>query len=347
MATNRPPVDLVSAGADAVGVEALGLAARGPTGHDWSVHGFIAPTDHGWYQFLRARPEITEVNFWRPGGTAFRALSPGAPFFFKLKRPHDAIGGFGLFARADRLPVWRAWDVFGQANGTQDEHELLVRLDRLGGRDGLGLGRNRMIGCVAITEPVFFAPDDWVAAPSDWARNIVSGRTEDLSRGDGLRMWTECLERAAARTDIAMGWTREVFDAQRAGEPVLITPRLGQSSFRLAVFDAYDQQCAVTTEHSLPVIDAAHIRPWAVGGTHSIPNGVPLRRDLHRLFDLGYVTIRPNMRLAVSRRLRDDYANGRTYYELDGRELRLPQRADLRPDSAVLSRHEAEVFLGQ
>jgi putative restriction endonuclease len=95
------------------------------------------------------------------------------------------------------------------------------------------------------------------------------------------------------------------------------------------------------------VLEAAHIRPWAVGGTHSIPNGVPLRRDLHRLFDLGYVTIRPDMRFVVSRRLRDDYANGRAYYELDGRELRLPDRQDLRPDPAVLSWHEAEVFLGQ
>ena len=175
-------------------------------GHDWQVHGFVAPTDHGWYQFLRARPEITEVNFWRPGGTAFRAVAPGAPFFFKLKRPHNAIGGFGLFARAERLPAWLAWDVFGRANGTRDEHDLLLRLDRLGGRDAQRLGRNRMIGCVAITEPVFFAPDEWVAVPSDWSRNIVSGRTEDLSRGDGLRMWSECLERAAARTDMTIDW---------------------------------------------------------------------------------------------------------------------------------------------
>jgi hypothetical protein len=107
------------------------------------------------------------------------------------------------------------------------------------------------------------------------------------------------------------------------------------------------QQCAVTTEHSLPVLEAAHIRPWAAGGTHSIPNGVPLRRDLHRLFDLGFVTIRPDMRFSVSRTLRDDYSNGRAYYELDGRELRLPDRDDLRPDPAVLSWHEAEVFLGR
>ena len=186
------------------------------------MHGFVAPTDHGWYQFLRARPDITEVNFWRPGGTRFRAIAPGAPFFFKLKRPHNAIGGFGLFARAERLPVWQAWDVFSQANGTRDEHELLLRLDRLGGRDGLGLGRSRMIGCVAITEPVFFAPDEWVAVPSDWSRNIVSGRTEDLSRGDGLRMWTECLERAAAETRYHAG---------------MATGRLGRATRRQAGAD--------------------------------------------------------------------------------------------------------------
>jgi putative restriction endonuclease len=310
------------------------------------MRGFVAPSDHGWYQFLRARPEITEVNFWRPGGVAFKAVPPGSPFFFKLKHPHNAIGGFGLFARAERLPVWRAWDVFGQANGTRDEHELLLRLDRLGGSDNLGLGRSRMIGCVAITEPVFFAPDDWVAVPNDWSRNIVSGRSEDLSSGDGLRMWTECLERAAARTDIASEWAQDAVDAQRAGKPVLITPRLGQSSFRLAVLDAYQHQCAVTTEHSLPVIDAAHIRPWAAGGTHSVPNGISLRSDLHRLFDLGYVTIRPDLRLAVSHRLRDDYANGRAYYELDGREIRLPESNPVRPDAQALAWHEAEVFLG-
>lgn len=95
------------------------------------VRGFVAPTDHGWYQFLRARPEIDEVNFWRPGATAFSALRPGEIFFFKLKAPYNAIGGFGLFARFAPLAVWRAWDIFGQANGTADEHELLNRLGRL------------------------------------------------------------------------------------------------------------------------------------------------------------------------------------------------------------------------
>lgn len=64
-------------------------------------------------------------------------------------------------------------------------------------------------------------------------------------------------------------------------------PASDSRAFRLAVLDAYDQQCAVATEHSLAIIDAAHIRPWVDGGTHEIRNGIPLRRDLHRLFDLG------------------------------------------------------------
>jgi hypothetical protein len=140
------------------------------------VHGYVAPTDHGWYQFLRARPEIAEVNFWRPGASSFRALNPGEPFFFKLKAPHNAIGGFGLFARFQTLPVWQAWDVFGQANGTADVHELLTRLDRLSASTGVRRHLTNPIGCIAVTEPVFFPPDEWVAAPTDWERSIVQAR---------------------------------------------------------------------------------------------------------------------------------------------------------------------------
>lgn len=307
------------------------------------MRGFVAPTDHGWYQFLLGRAELAEVNFWRPGGVRFAALAPGEPFFFKLKAPYDVIGGFGLFARFATLPVWRAWDVFGQANGTADEYELLGRLQRLTGQPRPTQGLNRVIGCIAVTESVFFTPDEWVHTPTDWSPRIVSGRAYDLASGEGARVWRECLERAAAR-QAPIEWVTDALDRQRRGRPVLIEPRLGQASFRLAVLDAYGQKCAVTTEHSLPVIDAAHIRPWAAGGAHEVPNGIPLRRDLHRLFDLGYVTIRPDLTFSVSRRLRDEYANGRVYYELDGRRVLVPSAAPARPDPGLLAWHEAEVF---
>jgi len=306
------------------------------------VRGFVAPTDHGWYQFLLARPDLGEVNFWRPGAGSFAALRPGEPFFFKLKAPYDAVGGFGLFARFARLPVWRAWDVFDQANGTSNQYDLLARLHRLGG-ERLVEGLNRVIGCIAVSEPVFFTPDEWVATPADWPRNTQSGRTYDLDRDEGHRLWRSCLERAASRRETT-AWTAEALTAERTGRRITIHPRLGQGSFRLAVVDAYGGQCAVTTEHSLPVIEAAHIRPWAEGGTHEIPNGLPLRRDLHRLFDLGYVTIRPDLRLAVSPRLRDDYANGRVYYEYDSRRIQVPSEPAARPNLEHLAWHEAEVF---
>ena len=148
----------------------------------------LRPTDHGWYQFLLARPELGEVNFWRPGGGTFAALVPGEPFFFKLKAPYNAVGGFGPFARFAPLPVWRAWDIFGQANGTRDEYELLSRPRRLGGEPRAVDGLNRMIGCIAVTDVVMFTPDEWVPTPADWSRNIVSGRTSDLDAGEGRRL---------------------------------------------------------------------------------------------------------------------------------------------------------------
>jgi putative restriction endonuclease len=306
------------------------------------VRGFVAPTDHQWYTFLRARPELTEVNFWRPGGLGFQALQPGEPFFFKLKGRYNAIGGFGLFARFARLPVWRAWQLFDAANGVATELALRDRLERLSG-PGARLTLDHQIGCVAITEPLFFPPDEWVSTPSDWAPQIVSGRSYELSSGEGRVMWESCLERVADVRE-APEWAVEALDTHRRGAPQIVRPRLGQASFRLAVLDAYGGACAVTTEHSLPVLDAAHIKPWAIGGKHELANGLPLRSDLHRLFDLGYVTVRSDHRFVVSPRLRDEYSNGRSYYSLEGREILLPPDPGSHPSPELLEWHGSEVF---
>jgi putative restriction endonuclease len=148
------------------------------------------------------------VNFWRPGGGTFAAVAPGEPFFFKLKAPHDAIGGFGQFARFARLPLWMAWDVFGQANGAQDVKELRTRLARLSRSTTASFDMDHRVGCISIAFPTFFAPDEWVSLPTDWKRNIVSGRTYDLTSGYGRRLWDECVERAAATRELD-DWTAE------------------------------------------------------------------------------------------------------------------------------------------
>lgn len=307
------------------------------------VRGFVAPTDHDWYRYLRARPHLDEVNFWRPGAVGFAALSPGEPFFFKLKSPHDAIGGFGQFARFTRLPLWRSWDVFGEENGVPTLDELRARLGRLSSDRG-PFGLDREVGCLSIAFPTFFAPDDWVPVPADWKPNIVSGRTYELDSGPGREMWDACAARAVAPT--LAPWTSDDTDDPRFGPPRLIESRLGQGAFRLAVLDAYGGACAVTTEHSLPVLEAGHIKPYSHGGTHEVSNGLSLRRDLHRLFDLGFVTVRPDHSFAVSSRLRDDYANGRVYYELEGRRIAVPANPDDRPDPGLLEWHGDSIFRG-
>ncbi|KAA0273356.1 MAG: HNH endonuclease [Acidobacteria bacterium] len=307
------------------------------------MRGFVAPTDYGWYQFLRARPELREVNFWRPSQNRFGALDPGELFFFKLKAPHNAIGGFGLFTRGAVLPAWEAWDVFGPANGTADLAELLARIERLAGGSARGpMNVDTWIGCLAINEPVFFPPDEWVDVPADWRREIVSGKGYDLSSGHGRLLYERCIATAAALD--AGSTTDEAAIAARYGPAQLVKPRLGQASFRIAVLDAYSKRCAITGERSLPVVEAAHIKPFAAGGAHAVENGLPLRRDLHRLFDLGYVSLRPDHSLAVSKALHEQFENGRVYYDLEGAMLRPPADPDDRPDRAALEWHYEEVF---
>jgi len=73
-----------------------------------------------------------------------------------------------------------------------------------------------------------------------------------------------------------------IHDLCRYGTPKTVQLRLGQGTFRIAVTSAYGA-CAVSGEHSLPALEAAHVRPYADGGGHALPNGLLLRADIHRL----------------------------------------------------------------
>jgi putative restriction endonuclease len=103
--------------------------------------------------------------------------------------------------------------------------------------------------------------------------------------------------------------------------------------------DAYRSACAVTEEHSLPALEAAHIRPFADGGPHAVSNGLLLRSDIHRLFDSGYVGVTDDYRFVVSKQLRSDFSNGRSYYPLNERKIALPNAIAERPDPELLRWH--------
>jgi putative restriction endonuclease len=308
--------------------------------------GYIGLTDPDWYEFLSGQASVEEVNFWQPHGTrTFRAIKEGDPFFFKLRAPLKGIAGFGYFQRFESLPAWLAWECFGRMNGAPNFEAMVDRIVQLRG-DGSSLHGDFQIGCIMIAAPYFFSFDEWIDPPLDWAKTgIQQGKSYSLESGEGKRVFQQCLERAGTGT---RSWNVDrVGEASaRYGDPVLIRPRLGQGIFKLSVRDAYHRACAVTREHSEPVLEAAHIVPYARGGEHSIDNGLLLRSDLHRLYDLGYVTVTPDHVFQVGDRLRHEFNNGRSYYALSGSRIVVPDRVDWLPNREHLEWHMKEVFKG-
>ncbi|HLB27794.1 MAG TPA: HNH endonuclease, partial [Dehalococcoidales bacterium] len=102
----------------------------------------------------------------------------------------------------------------------------------------------------------------------------------------------------------------------------------------------------VTNERTLPALDAAHIKPYSESGEHAVSNGILLRRDLHALFDQGYVTIDPSMRFEVSRKIKEEFENGRDYYRLHGGAIRLPTNPANHPERKYLEWHNTTIYKG-
>lgn len=302
---------------------------------------WVGITDHDWYRFLAARPELPEVNFWQPSaGRRPVTLDPGSPFLFKL---HAGQGGWivggGFFAHYSALPVRMTWDTFGIENGAASFEEMVARIGKYR-HGGVDIHADQ-VGCLVLVEPFFLEESERIAPPADWAPNIVQGKGYDSDVREGARIWSQVRSALARRMPL-----EHAVAEHRYGKPILVQPRLGQGAFRLLVTDAYQRRCAVTGERTLPVLDAAHIRPYAELGPHRLENGLLLRKDLHALFDAGYVTVTPSLELRVSRRIREEFENGRDYYALDGASVRMPLPPAPPPSAEYLEWHGDTVFRG-
>jgi putative restriction endonuclease len=71
-----------------------------------------------------------------------------------------------------------------------------------------------------------------------------------------------------------------------------------------------------------------------------------LRQDIHTLFDKGYLTITPEYRVEVSRRLKDEFDNGKDYFRFHGQPISLPRKPDDRPDRSFLTWHNQYTYKG-
>ena len=306
---------------------------------------YVGVTDQEWFEFL-ARREPDEVNFWRPGGSSnFRAIESGAPFLFKLHSPLNFIVGGGFFVRYSALPLSLVWDAFQEKNGAADyvtfEGKIRAYRKEVGARTP-----DPQIGCIILTAPFFFARKDWIPIPTDWQPNVVQGKTYDTATVIGAELW----ERVEyARMNGSMPSESELSaiaeESPRYGSEYLARARLGQGAFRVLVTDAYQRRCSITGERTLPVLNAAHIKPFSKSGPHRTNNGLLLRADMHILFDTGFLTVGNDYHVVVSKRIKEEYENGREYYAFHGKPLAiLPNKVEERPLAAFLEWHNENVF---
>ncbi|MBW4581087.1 MAG: HNH endonuclease [Tildeniella nuda ZEHNDER 1965/U140] len=120
-----------------------------------------------------------------------------------------------------------------------------------------------------------------------------------------------------------------------------IVQRRGQSEFRLGLLNAYAGQCPITNCNIEAAIEAAHIMSYRGDKSNHITNGLPLRADIHILFDLHLLSIHPDTYRVL---LSPEVASSSNYGAYAGQKLRLPQNKAASPDRTALRNHY-EVFL--
>ncbi len=309
---------------------------------------FVAVTDNDWFSLHASQKKVEEVNFWRPSSEAtFKALAPGELLLFKLHSPDNFIAGGGFFTKFLQLPVNLAWDTFKQSNGVRSLTELRGKIADLR-RIPISSSDNPTIGCIMLAEPFFWPREAWIPIPNDFKLNTVQGKGYDSESGAGSELWGSIVERLETLTpsNFEPGTaTVAAIDSKGFGKPQIILPRLGQGLFRALVTDMYDKRCSITGERTLPVLDAAHIKPYSIVQRHELSNGLLMRSDLHRLFEGGYLTVDPaNYRVVVSQRIRTEFENGKEYYRLEGQEVRAPRESWAKPSIENLEFHAYSIF---
>ncbi len=117
-----------------------------------------------------------------------------------------------------------------------------------------------------------------------------------------------------------------------------IVQRQGQSEFRRKLLTLYGGECAITGCDVEPAIEAAHIIPYQGTSTNHPANGLPLRADIHTLFDLHLISIQPDSyEIVIAPEL-----DGTCYQGLVQRKLKVPKSEILVPSQEVLNKHYEE-----
>jgi len=128
---------------------------------------------------------------------------------------------------------------------------------------------------------------------------------------------------------------------------VLTEVRVKQSFFRKAVLTGYQNRCCISGVQEQRLLIASHIVPWSEDKQNRLNprNGLCLSALHDRAFDQGLITITPDFRIQVSRKLKlqkDNPMLNSTIVEAQGRLIVLPEK--FLPSEEFLSWHNENRF---
>ncbi len=106
-----------------------------------------------------------------------------------------------------------------------------------------------------------------------------------------------------------------------------VKTRVGQAAFRKKLLEKYGYICAVSGVNYPLALEAAHLYSYSIVGKHHEDGGLFLRRDIHRLFDKGLITINP---IDQTVRVHQDLREFAEYSKLHGRIIHVTVNAAVR-----------------
>jgi len=173
----------------------------------------------------------------------------------------------------------------------------------------------------------------WEEMQSDWERFAIESE-QALSE---VQVRAE-LDRETSQDDIS----------DRVGEDRITqtTTRIGQNFFRSAVLSAYNGRCCITGLSLPTLLVASHIVPWRHDSANRVNprNGLLLSALHDKAFDSGFITIRDDMTVQVSRK--QNATNDQFFSEsigyYDGKPISLPEK--FTPGREFLSHHREYIF---
>jgi hypothetical protein len=225
------------------------------------------------------RPEMFAVR-WRSGRSqGWSSLYP-ASWFEKeghwLKREHRTYGPNGRsYSSWCSVEVRAGYADLGYG-GDHEKHNAGY----------LFIGTVRLI----------FSDDQRTAVEEVWWLSDEPGAEFIFEDVDTIRL-------ADPSDDLATFDPPNVEDGRRKIERLVVL-RQGQKAFREALLSAYQGRCAISGCDVEQVLEAAHIMPYLGEHTNFVTNGLLLRADLHTLFDLGIIRIKPNYQIFTEDRIR-------------------------------------------